>query len=375
MASWESSGFEPIFVDHNASKEYTCPVCLSLAVQPQLNPSCGHHYCRPCTEKLVQRGQPCPVCRVAIINPVPDLHFERKMKQLQVRCAYSSDGCQWVGQLSEFQAHMEHCALQLMDCEFSFAGCRAKLSRNNSTEHMQEALAVHVGLLSKQVRQKNDDIVALKAATVLLGKELEAANIRANRQIETAHELVLKAEKRMQSEVEKLQRADTKIQKLEGQLAAVSAVAMPKLVMKKFYKHMVKGDDWYSPPFYSHIGGYKMCLRVRANGQRAGAGSHVSVYVHLKPGENDRYLKWPFQGEVTVQLVNHRAEHGHIAKTVYISGTDTGRVIGQDYSHIGQGFNCFASHADLPHNTAKDTEFLTHDSLTFQVHVTKVQSN
>ncbi len=370
--AWEG-GYELEFVDYECSKEFICVVCLSLAVQPRLNPACGHHYCHICANMLVAKGQPCPKCRAAVTVPVPDLYFERKMKQLQVRCAYSKDGCQWVGQLSEFQAHMERCAHQLMDCEFSYAGCRAKLSRNNSTKHMQEALAVHVGLLSKQVRQKDDEIAALKAATVFLQEEVQTANRRSCDQLKMAHDQILKAETRMQSEVEKLQRADTKIQKLEGQLAAVSAVAMPKLVMTHFYMHKTKAKDWYSPPFYSHFGGYKLCLRVAANGQLAGAGTHVSVYVHLMSGENDQHLSWPFQGEVSVQLINHIAEHGHIERTVSFSGTDAGKLIGRECSYIGQGFNWFASHADLPHNTAKNTEYLTHDSLTFQV--TKVKLN
>ena len=38
-------------------------------------------------------------------------------------------------------------------------------------------------------------------------------------------------------------------------------------------------QDWYSPPFYSHSEGYKLCLKVSTN------GDHVLVYVHLMRGE------------------------------------------------------------------------------------------
>ena len=74
------------------------------------------------------------------------------------------------------------------------------------------------------------------------------------------------------------------------------------IVMDEFRKRMLNNDIWYSPPFYSHLGGYKMCLRVDANGEGDGRGTHVSVFVYLMRGEFDDDLKWPFSGKITVQL-------------------------------------------------------------------------
>ena len=48
-----------------------------------------------------------------------------------------------------------------------------------------------------------------------------------------------------------------------------------------------------------------MCIRVVANGLGKGAGTHVSVAVHLMRGEYDSRLVWPFRGDITIQLVNH----------------------------------------------------------------------
>ena len=74
------------------------------------------------------------------------------------------------------------------------------------------------------------------------------------------------------------------------------------IVMDEFRKRKMKNDNWYSPPFYSHIGGYKMCLNVNPNGCGRGEGTHVSVFVCLMRGEFDDDLKWPFRGDVTIQL-------------------------------------------------------------------------
>ena len=59
-----------------------------------------------------------------------------------------------------------------------------------------------------------------------------------------------------------------------------------------------------------------MSLRVDANGWESGAGTHVSVGVHLMQGEYDDNLVWPFKGAITLQLVNHRADEGHVERTV-----------------------------------------------------------
>ena len=81
-----------------------------------------------------------------------------------------------------------------------------------------------------------------------------------------------------------------------------SLVPPVDIVMDDFEKHKRSDDAWYSPPFYTHLGGYRMCLRVDANGNGDGKGTHVSVFVHLMRGEFDDLLKWPFRGEVTIQL-------------------------------------------------------------------------
>lgn len=75
------------------------------------------------------------------------------------------------------------------------------------------------------------------------------------------------------------------------------------LYMKDLQTHWEDGDQWFSEPFYSHPGGYKMCLSVYANGTGQGSGTHVSVFAHIMRGEYDDELSWPYRGTVTVSLV------------------------------------------------------------------------
>ena len=78
---------------------------------------------------------------------------------------------------------------------------------------------------------------------------------------------------------------------------------------------------WYSRPFYTAMGGYKMCLSVHANGHGAGKGTHVSVHICLMSGEFDSHLRWPFRGTVTIQLVNQWKDKKHVTVTFPFADT------------------------------------------------------
>ncbi len=54
-----------------------------------------------------------------------------------------------------------------------------------------------------------------------------------------------------------------------------------------------------------------MRLRVDANGDGNGKGTHVSVYICLMRGDNDDNLKWPFKGTIEVSLLN-QLEDGQV---------------------------------------------------------------
>ena len=130
-----------------------------------------------------------------------------------------------------------------------------------------------------------------------------------------------------------------------------------------------KGTTWYSRPFYTGRGGYKMCLRVDANGNGIGEGSHVSVFTYLMRGEFDSHLKWPFRGTVTIQLVNqledkehHTGSHDYNDKT---PDTSAARVSDGERSEGGFGRPEFLPHSKLGLSVANNCQYLKDDSLIF----------
>jgi hypothetical protein len=79
-----------------------------------------------------------------------------------------------------------------------------------------------------------------------------------------------------------------------------------------------RDDDWYSPHFYTHPNGCKMCLRIFAKGNGPGKGTHLSMCVYLMQGEFDDRFKWPFQGNVSIILVNQEEDRDHVTRTFYL---------------------------------------------------------
>ena len=79
-------------------------------------------------------------------------------------------------------------------------------------------------------------------------------------------------------------------------------------------------DKFYSKPFYTSPGGYKMWIGVDTNGRADGAGSHVSVSTEILEGHYDDQLHWPFLGTVTFELLNQLTDNKHhIFVAVYMA--------------------------------------------------------
>ena len=141
------------------------------------------------------------------------------------------------------------------------------------------------------------------------------------------------------------------------------------MVMRGFISWKMRDCSWFSPSFYSHIGGYKMCLGVNANGGLNGTDTHVAVGVHLMRGEYDNDLTWPFRAHVAIQLVNHKTDEGNVNYTsCFIDSTPEDvscRVTEGERAPHGWGLVQFISHYDL--GFGRNTEFLNNDTLEFRV--------
>ena len=128
---------------------------------------------------------------------------------------------------------------------------------------------------------------------------------------------------------------------------------------------------FYSPSFYTSPDGYKMCVRVDANGLGDGKGTHVSVFAYLMKGDNDNSLTWPFTGTVTFELLNQLEDRYHHRNsfTFPAYNDNVSRAVVSGERGVGWGYPKFISHTDLEHEPDKNCQYLKDDAVILRVFV------
>ena len=156
-----------------------------------------------------------------------------------------------------------------------------------------------------------------------------------------------------------------------------NSIAPFSFTMKSFEHRKQHKIIWFSPSFYSHSCGYRMQLRVDPNGTQDGEGTHMSVYVYLMKGDYDDEVSWPFQGHVTVRLLNQNDDTNHYERVIdFPKGTNplsVGRVTVGGRVKAGHGYSQFIPHLDLSGD--EQCQYLKDNCLKFIVFVTAHSSS
>jgi len=144
--------------------------------------------------------------------------------------------------------------------------------------------------------------------------------------------------------------------------------------MTGYERRKTDGTRWFSEPFYSHDGGYKMRLEVDAKGHSTDKKTFLSVWVSLMKGEFDGQLKWPFRGQVTVELLSQSGNPEHFVRIVNFTETTSNDVVGRVETDVAK--NCWGCSTFIPHASLKQAkklfgstppQYLKDDCLRFRV--------
>ena len=319
-------------------EEFFCPVSFAVLLEPYLTQCCGNHLLQEAYQRL--QGQPCPVCREENLAAMKDNFHKRKVLSLKVRCPHKAEGCEWQGELRSLEQHVaQSCGLKVIRCDFSYAGCGAQLQRRLMSAHMKEGMEAHLSLLSLVAQEVPKLQTVVQQQTDLVKKQDDQLKQQGDQMKQQGDQMKLMADL-IKQQGDLIKQMENRIKQLEKPLPPVD------IIMDDFEQHKKSNDIWYSPPFYTHLGGYRMCLRVDANGVVGGKGTHVSVHVYLMRGEFDDLLKWPFRGEVTIQLKKN--DPPHYQKILHLSEND--HVVckpTKERNDGGWGYDEYISHADL----------------------------
>lgn len=277
----------------------------------------------------------------------------------------------------DLSAHKEFdCPLELVPCEFAYGGCDSWMPREELPKHLSDKVHYHLSIVSKQFSQ-------------MMSQFSLDLNQGVSQQLVSRDTEIQQMQTQLKQNEKEINQLKTRLQVVEEELDYVktdcivlkSTLLLPPIefVMTDFVKYKRDEMQWLSPPFYSHLGGYCLCLSVDANGIDEACGSHVSLYVNLMMGEFDEHLQWPFRGEVQVSLCNHKQMERSIKESI-IFDYDTplevsGRVQQGEVAESGLGILKFVEHAHLMHNPAKmSSAFLKNNCLRFKVASVNVHS-
>ena len=186
-------------------------------------------------------------------------------------------------------------------------------------------------------------------------------------------ELEAKLKEAQRQAIDRLQTQQQRdLQELRTEFEMQRDIPPVTIKMAGFELKKEEGTRWYSRPFYTGMGGYKMCLGVDTNGFGIGKGTRVSVYTFLMRGVFDSHLKWPFRGTVTIQIVNQLEDKEH--HTVSYDYRDTtpdtaaARVTDVDVERsYGLGSLKFLPHSALGLSVANNRQYLKDDCLIFRI--------
>ena len=521
----DRGGYDCELVDPPSPKvmQTECSVCLQILKEPCLISCCGHKFCRDCIEQVEKNGKPCPLCNEPGFTFLKDRGLERSLKDLEARCTYKKEGCEWIGKLGDLDEHLnqdpfhenqlngcqfvevectykcgewfqrryiathktqqckkrayscdycrdyhstfedvtevhhpqcgkyqiacpndcdvylvqredmnthllEVCPLTKIECPFRYAGCEMQSLRKDMPEHVKESY-IHVTLLASfteklakenhELRQKalekeaesykslqefqektdeefqclRKEIQELKESKVEIqhvagevrhiAEETESIKTIVDKNYESKCEEIEKCSistlrnyhliyhslmQHCYNEVQDFSElpANIKIKK-EVDLRSMYFPAFPMdFVLKNFEQQRKSNGNWFSTAFYTHSRGYRMCLLVYPNGNGDCKNTHVSIFVQMMRGRFDAYLKWPFKGAVTIEVVNQEGLFGQCQHTI-IFDNDIPMVYVGEVTH-GERANEAWGFPDFIEHLALDLDgFLKHDRLSICV--------
>ena len=269
-----------------------------------------------------------------------ELHLMRKNldDHLKTKCPKRAYECQHCGEKGTYASitedHDKVCDKKIVPCPNKGSGCPLSMERGKTKQHVRSVCDYTEVACAYE---------SLGCAVKMLRRDAEKHKREAR---EKHMDLALDTVSSREEQHKTLSEGEAIVFKLTG-----------------YASKKEKNGTFYSPPFYTSAGGYRMRIRVYANGVGDGKGTHVSVFTKPLEGRYDHQLHWPFMGSVTYELLNQLADDKHHSREVrYDASVDM---------QVGSCKGCtkFLPHSSLCHDPATNTQYLLDDTLYFRVSV------
>ena len=388
-------------------EDLVCPVCHEISSEP-VQTSCGHLFCKECL-----KDPTCPVCRQSCTS-MPDHFNARRIKGLKVGC--SNEGCDWKGDLGDVTAHFVTCLYESITCSNKCGkkSVRWRIVHHISLECPFRMVECDYCQWEDKANMLSDHLTVCPLLPVQCpnGCGLSMPREKLMGHSETCPKRLVKckyfrvgcreliqadkmADHLLQAKDDHLGKAMDKVVELSVAMESVCqqiqslrdppnpVVLQPWLrnppelrvcpcviEMSEFSKK--RSEVWFSPPFYTHPGGYRIRLDVYSNGRQESKGVHLSTYVCLMRGEYDDNLKWPFSFTVKFTLLNQVKDSNHVSYLVKFcdaSEKANGRVTKSNIAQNNRGKRALLPLSELVEDGTRKVQFLKNDCLFFKVEI------
>ena len=359
--------------------------------------------------KCPKRSYECPHCgekgTFASITEEHDQVCEKKM----VACSNKGSGCSLSMERGKVKEHVSNdCEYTEVACVYESLGCEVRMLRKDKATHENKAREKHMDLsmvnvklmsieqktltatvklseekhraLKNSITLKDEQHQTLTEEHIKFSTKNEALTMRLSKlsdkhvSLSRKHETLSKKHKTLSKKHETLSKkhetllvqhrilSDT-VNSHEEQHKVQTRKQKFTFKLSHYTSKKEKNEIFLSTPFYTYSGGYKMCIRVDANGNDVGKDSHISIFTTILAGSYDNELRWPFLGTVTYELLNQLEDNNHHSTDNTFMASSDMRV------GISRGQPKFFPHSSLGHNPATNTQYLLDDTLYFVVSV------
>ena len=107
MSKPKGSGYECEFAEPVPPAFQTkCLICLEILRDPYATSCCGKSFCLFCIKSVKDSNKPCPHCQCQKYTVNYNKGLQQALLQLHVFCSNKEVGCQWKGELSQLENHL-----------------------------------------------------------------------------------------------------------------------------------------------------------------------------------------------------------------------------------------------------------------------------
>ena len=307
---------------------------------------------------------------------------DKKISELEVKCANMVRGCEWEGTVFSLDDHM-------IDCELSLVVCPNKCDEHNSlptTTITKKDLQQHLlsectlrnivcsfcGMEDEYQYIISDhyeecDKMVVSCTNIHCSEQMERSDLRKHLKSCDHSEVRCKYDdlgcslKRARIDMEEHENQEdeshlaaasdiiadlnVEVQKLKDKIQAMKCQNNKALIIAEPLTVNVKVNltSFYSlnnkTTFYTSPAGYRMSLCIYPNGKDASSRNYISVFVWLEKGYYDDQLDWPFKKSIKLEILNQNGNYHHYSKTLnFPKGL---------FANSGRGCPKFMSHDEL----------------------------